>query len=207
MMGRTTHVIMAICLAIGVLPAADEDLSALVRKGDNAAVAQWLEKHPDLDREVGAGALVLAASEGATEIVGTLLKHRVAVNARTSVGTALSAAAAAGRTDTVELLLKSGAYPESLGEAQSTPLILASKYGHVATVKALLAGGAKVNGATPDGITALIVCAFNSRVEVAKLLLEAKADPNIRSAAGKRALAYAKDEGMIELLEAAGGTR
>ena len=92
----------------------------------------------DTNRE-GSTALHLAARNGHTDVVATLLDAGFAINARSRCGrTPLLAAAAGGHEGTVSLLLERGADP-LLGDASGvTPLHECAQQGHVELVRLLL---------------------------------------------------------------------
>ncbi|MEU5685454.1 ankyrin repeat domain-containing protein [Streptomyces venezuelae] len=93
--------------------------------------------------------LVFAASQGETATVRSLLRsgllHPELPDADGT--TALYAASVHGAADTVRVLLRAGALPdtESLGVTEGTPLCAAAAWGHVDTVRELLAHGADPN--------------------------------------------------------------
>ncbi|MEK7859683.1 MAG: ankyrin repeat domain-containing protein [Elusimicrobiota bacterium] len=86
---------------------------------------------------------------------------------------ALTAAAAAGKTGLVKLLLAAGAkvQPES-----GFPLHAAARAGHLETVKALVDAGASVDALDARGATALIEAAKDGREDVVAFLLSKGAD-------------------------------
>ncbi len=98
--------------------------------------------------------LVGAAMLGRTASVGSLLRSGLDPEIPDTDGTtALYVASVHGATDTVRLLLRAGARPdtESRGPTDGTPLCGAAAWGHAATVRELLAHGADPNLREDDG--------------------------------------------------------
>lgn len=117
-------------------------------------------------------------------------------------------AARLGRTDMVELLVKTGADVNAHDRRGFTPLILAAYAGELATTEALLAAGA--DACKPDmaqGNTAQMGVAFRGNDAIAARLLQEDCDVNARNNAGQTALMMAalfNREKQIEMLLAAG---
>lgn len=89
-------------------------LTVAARTGDTNAVHLLVERGADVNGTVGGNLTVLmsavSAENASTEIVKTLLEHGAAVNAKNLGGeTALDLAKQQGKTQVLELLLKSGA--------------------------------------------------------------------------------------------------
>ncbi|MFK4065971.1 ankyrin repeat domain-containing protein [Streptomyces sp. NPDC029674] len=98
--------------------------------------------------------LVYAASLGVTREVRTLLNRGADPELPDADGTTpLYAASVHGAADTVRVLLRAGARPdtESRGLTDGTPLCGAAAWGHVDTVRELLAHGADPNLREDDG--------------------------------------------------------
>ncbi len=92
--------------------------------------------------------LVFAASLGRTAAVRTVLRSGLDPELPDADGTtALYAASVHGAADTVRVLLRAGALPdtESRFVTEGTPLCGAAAWGHVDTVRELLAHGADPN--------------------------------------------------------------
>ncbi|MEU7582255.1 ankyrin repeat domain-containing protein [Streptomyces sp. NPDC041068] len=92
--------------------------------------------------------LVFAASLGRTADVRSLLRSGLDPELPDADGTtALYAASVHGAADTVRVLLRAGALPdtESRGPTGGTPLCGAAAWGHLDTVRELLAHGADPN--------------------------------------------------------------
>ncbi len=112
-------------------------------------------------------------------------------------------AIARGRNELVPKLLEKGANPNAADSAKSVPLHESCVGGEasVEIVKQLLDKGANPNLQETTGNTPLILIAANKdvdavkRVEIIKLLLAAKADKTLKTAKGKTALDWAKQQG------------
>lgn len=99
-------------------------------------------------------------------------------------GALLSAALRNDDTDGVRILLKIGADPNAIDNAQRTPLSVAAERGDIDMVRMLLDGGARVNGLDSDGRTALSYAAQRNSLEITNLLVERGADINLVGASG-----------------------
>jgi ankyrin repeat protein len=107
--------------------------------------------HADLNE-----ALRIAAFNGDTEQVQTLIAEGANVNGRDENGeTALMAAALIGHLDTAEALIASGAEVNSVTVDGETALMAAAFAGQTEIVKTLLNSGAQINGTDFKGETAL----------------------------------------------------
>ena len=94
-------------------------------------------------------------------------------------GTALHAAAAAGRESVVQLLLEKGADVNAQGGQYGNALHAAVLGGHKRIVQLLLEKGADVNALGPHG-NPLQAASFQGHEDVVRLLLEKGADPNLQ---------------------------
>jgi ankyrin repeat protein len=102
----------------------------------------------------GCTALMLAAFEGHTEVVGILIEHGANVDAVdvNAVGnnacTALMVAIMEGHTETAKMLIESGANVNAVGKWGLIALIIAASDGHTEIVDLLLRKGAHI----PSGL-------------------------------------------------------
>jgi hypothetical protein len=112
---------------------------------------------------------------------------------------AMTAAAAAGRTEMVLALLAAGA---SARTERGFPLHAAARAGHAETAKALLDAGALLDGRDERECTPLIEAAGAGHQEVVALLLARGADASALDAEQATALAHAEAEGFTEVAAA-----
>lgn len=123
--------------------------------------------------------LQLAAQQGNYELVKLLIEYKVNLNTMNRVGqTPLAWAARFGHVTIVDLLLKSGADPNSTGKTyQLTPLIGAAVNGNVAIGALLIEDNASIN--TKDVVnnaSALHWALWYKHEDFAKLLITQNAD-------------------------------
>lgn len=120
----------------------------------------------------------------------------------------LSRAAAAGRLDRVQALLREGAELTAASSDDLLPLAQAAGWGHAEVVACLLEAGAPVDGRSEGGLTALHAAVeWGGHASTARLLLAAGADPDAADDAGRtpRSLADASDStDLIELFSSGG---
>lgn len=119
--------------------------------------------------------LQIAATEGHIPIIEMLLKTKIRINSRDSLGhTALYCAAAYGHLSVVTILLENGALIDCETADGDTALGIAVQRGHYKTVEYLLAKGANVNGGphAPTAISPLRRAVFWNMPDLVKLLLE-----------------------------------
>lgn len=164
----------------------DESKNALqlaVQTGNMNIVTAILAKGSDARLEVPEGKhpLIIAASKGGVEMVKVLLKAGAPVNVqgkRRYRGSSVSdedaspihAAAAAGHSDIVSILLCSGADIESTFDGSDTPLTVAASRGNIQAVMNLISAGARTNDSA-----ALEKAVRHNNFEVVKLLLDSGA--------------------------------
>ena len=122
-------------------------------------VRSGIEQGLDVNRVDAEGrtALMMAAFEGYSDIVGLLLEHGAEVDKSDSAGrTALMYAASGPFPQTVKLLIQSGADVNHADEVEHwTALMLAAAEGHKPVVELLLQHGAKIDTTDEDGDSAI----------------------------------------------------
>ena len=115
--------------------------------------------------------------------------------------TALCAAAAAGRLECCEALLRRGASLGSRNIKEMTPLHLGAREGHWPGVELLLKSGAEVGQTDAQGRTALMVAAMAGHQGVVELLLAREAVLEQKDGAGLTALMWASAKGQQPVVE------
>ncbi len=160
---------------------------------------------PNATNEAGKPYLLLAASAGDTDIVGTFISYLANVNVTDSDGqTPLMAAAIASHSDIITLLLDRKADPNlalTRGESQGmTALHFAAERGNADILLKLLQHGALPDTADAKGRTVLMLAAASGHEQAVEALLLSRPDPkqnaevNAKDAAGKTALNYAESK-------------
>ena len=117
----------------------------------------------------------------------------------------LTHAIQAGDKEIVSLLLEHGANvnepSRNIKNPMNTPLMVAAWHGHTEIAKLLIENGACINQQDRgNGFTPLIKAVFNRHEDVARLLIDNGADIAIQSHDKKRAIDYACDKGMNNLV-------
>ena len=98
-----------------------------------------------------------------------------------AVADALGAAAAAGASDSVRLLLQCGAAPDGRDQGGATALMQAAAHGHVECIARVLAGNADVNATAGAGrLSAFHTACVAAQRDAALALLRARADATAR---------------------------
>jgi len=99
----------------------------------------------------------------------------------------LITAAAMGKTEAAEILIKGGADLNYQNVDGSTALHTAAAFGNIEVAKILIDSGADLNIQNKDGSTALHTAAFFCRTEIVEDLLKKGADKTIKNKSGKTA--------------------
>ena len=115
--------------------------------------------------------------------------------------TPLIAAAYAGNSEIIGLLLDKGAKLEEQDRLHKSALIYAAGMGHTSVVEQLLKADALINAAYADGLTPLMWAAGQGHTETVKLLLAKGAQKQLKDDRGLSAADMAKDAGHKNIEE------
>ena len=140
--------------------------------------------------------LIDAVKTGKRDVVRTLLKRPVDVNAAEVDGTtALHWAARSGDVETARLLLEAGADAKRANRYGVTPLSLAALNGDAAVMQALIKAGADPAASVSDGQTMVMIAARSGNPEAIGVLLAHHVDVNAHeNVLGETALIWAAVE-------------
>ena len=147
--------------------------------------------------------LIDAVKAGNIDVVRTLLKQRVDVNASEGDGsTALHWAVHRDNNVAVDLLLRAGARPGVSNDLGVTPLYLACTNRNAGLIKTLLAAGADPNATLLQGETVLMECARAGTADGVKAVIAKGADVNAKeSTHGQTALMWAASQHHSSVVE------
>jgi ankyrin repeat protein len=153
--------------------------------GNAAMLRALLDKGANPNVRDAGGATALIVSAGDPEKARLLIRAGADVNAQSASGrTALQvAAAAAGGSEVVKMLLDKGARVDVrdniepipilfTGGGKSTPLAEAGRTGDLASIRMLAAAGADINARSAQKVSALSEAALYGRRDVVKWLLD-----------------------------------
>ena len=117
--------------------------------------------------------LMIASLAGQGEIVNYLLQRGAVIDARNTSGlSSLHAAAYAGHTDIVKLLVAKGAdVNDDANDFGVTPLHLASEENHIGTVQVLLRQGADTSAIEVNGYSAMTRAGWREHWDIVQILL------------------------------------
>lgn len=203
--------LLAVLALVSRRSTGEEDLHALVRANDAAALEKAL-KFADVEvkDKNGDSALHLSAALGHTGVMRVLLEAGASTAARTSEGgdSALHLAAALDRHDAVRLLLDNdGLQIDAPNNDGSSPLHSAIVHGQASRVtEVLVAAGASLESTTGQGYTPLHMAAILGKDDEAAALVAKGADVNRSVAdgfsyAGQAALHFAAHHAHATLVE------
>jgi ankyrin repeat protein len=153
-------------------PPSAAPLLVAARDGDLPSM-QTLLQRDDLviGDKTADSALLVAAANGRTNIVRTLVRRGVALDARNKTGdTALILAAMNGHEDVVTLLIDAGAHVNAREHYGITALMLAADGGHEGIVEKLVAAGANVNITLTSGESALSLALDKGHRQIISIL-------------------------------------
>lgn len=169
---------------------------------------RWKIENPGPDDDAGSLRLSLAAAEGDTSDVGTLLDSGIGTDRLVGFGySPLALAARNGHERVVARLLAAGADPNARtrSRADTSPLMEAVRDGHVEIARILLEVGARVNDRDRYGDTALNRAVAAGQIAVVRLLMEHGAGTATRGEMNETAIETARrlrNGEMISLLGA-----
>ncbi|KAI8651645.1 hypothetical protein NCS55_01410200 [Fusarium keratoplasticum] len=175
--------------------------------GDVAKLQQELDKGVDLndaDHEYEQTPLFWAAEKGHEDAVQLLIRYGADVNfIEPNFGrTPLLAATANGHEAVARHLIEAGAHVNTRDASCETPLIVAAKDGIISLVKLLLNAGADVDAkGWHHGLTALSLAAAKGHRGIVELLLQNNASTDFVDETGRKAQAWAIEEGHDEIIE------
>ncbi len=187
-----------------------EDVRALIRSGDPAAVAAWLDRDPAaLQRPdaLGLQPIHWAAYFGKREVIELLVARGADLRAGGRLGTPLHTAVFGNQIETVRWLASRGIDPNAPAGEVIPPLGIAVRQENLGMVETLLALGASPRLADPVGNSPLLMAVSAGFEPAVRLLLEKGADPSQANSRGRTPLDVARREGygaIIALLEAYG---
>ncbi|XP_061728069.1 ankyrin repeat domain-containing protein 50 isoform X1 [Cydia pomonella] len=163
---------------------------------------------PDVESEepvvIDPNAVFELASRGEDEALTALLKRcpELALVTDATGGTALHAAARAGRASTCCVLLRAGARPDAPDADAWSALRAAAWAGHTEVVEVLLEFGCDVDCVDADNRTALRAAAWSGHECVVARLLAAGAAPDRADAEGRTPLIAAAYMGHADIVRA-----
>ncbi len=135
------------------------------------ALLDWPKTNVNALNANGESPLMLAAIQGQTEMVASLIKKGADVNK--TGWTPLHYAASKGHLAIMDLLLENHAYIDAESPNGTTPLMMAAQYGTTPAVKLLLDAGADPLLKNQQGLTAIDFARRVSRTEAMDLIATA----------------------------------
>ena len=164
--------IAILCLMICAMPIAQADpIHDAAKAGDVAQLELLLSQGANINQRGLATPLYYAINTEHAEAAKFLIERGADVNAPSTWGAPLHAAAARGMTDTVTLLLDRGADPNVRWQ-ELTPLHIAARNDRIEVVRVLLDGGADINASSQMDEPALHFAITFGHQDVADLLRE-----------------------------------
>lgn len=190
-------------------PYVESPILLAIRRGRRRSVARLLDENPLAVNTPCRSAvaacqiplLYMAAQQGHSSIVSTLLDRGANIEANTDNGsTALHIAAQEGHLPIAVTLLERGANIEARTDRGMTGLHFAALEGRLETLNALLERGASIEANTDNLSTALHIAAEEGHIEIVLALLAQGADANARDREKITPLKYAKQQGHLEIV-------
>lgn len=151
--------------------------------------------------------MILACNHQRWHIVQALLElyEDVLVDVRSIGpydGTPLHAAATAGQTDIMVLLMSYGADINAPAQLGYTPLFMAASNSRPNATRLLLQAGADPDPVCAQGVTPLFAAVDRCAVQVVQILLDSGACPFARNGMGDEPLHIAARQGQVEIAQA-----
>jgi ankyrin repeat protein len=180
---------------------------AAARAGDQTAVGRALADGASVNarNRVGETALVIALQNDRPALAMDMVKAGTDVNLAAVNGvTPLMAAAHAGQTDIVRVLLAKGADIAAVDRLKKNAMTYAAGQGRTEIVVLLLRAGVDPNAVYAHDLTALMWSAGYGQTTTAQALLAAGAKAELRDDRGKTALDIAREGNFadtVKLLE------
>ena len=177
-----------------------ERLIEFAKAGDRGSVQQMLAQAPELAvarLPSGESALMAALYRGQREVAEELIRAGAARD--------VFAAAATGLLPELEAAISVPGALNSFAYDGWTPLHLAAFFGQAAAVNVLLRAGADVTAVSQNSLTntPLHAAAAGRHSDAALLLLQGGANPHALDAGGYTALDIARENGLMDVVEAA----
>ena len=146
--------------------------------------------------------LIIAAEEGSTEDVLSLIKNGANVNAKTDEGvTSLMYASQNGYLEVVQILIYNGADVNAVPNDGSSALIAATRFNHVDVMDTLIRHGAEVDKKNNDGYTALMYAVEYNYFIPVDMLLFYGADVNVTKTNSTTLLMIACENAYKDIVE------
>jgi ankyrin repeat protein len=208
---------LAAIFQLSSLHAQSQDLSvnarllAYARNGDQTGIDRALADgaSPNARNRLGETVLLIALKTDRPALARQMIDAGTDVNQAAVNGvTPLMAAAHAGQTEIVRLLLAKDANVKAEDQLKKTAMIYAAGQGQTDVVLLLLKSGVDPNAIYAHDLTALMWAAGYGKTATAKALLGGGAKASPKDDRGKTALDIARDgkyDDTVKLLESAGG--
>ncbi len=127
------------------------------------------EEDANWSNHLGEPIIVLAASNGQSNLIRTLISYGADPNAADYMGnTALTMAAISGNAPMIQYLVNSGADLNHQNMLGVTPIVAAAESGHYATANFLAANGANLNTRSFSGVAATDFYSFTTPAATSK---------------------------------------
>ena len=202
--------VLSATLSFGQAAAPGPDVLQLLRSGDTAAIAAWLDRDPAaLQRADAQGAQPIhwAALFGNRAVLELLVARGADPCAGSRLGTPLLAAAYGNHVETVQWLAAQGLDPNAPAGEAFPPLVAAIRRGSLPMIEVLLDVGASPRLTDTMGNSPLLLATSAGFEPAVEVLLARGADVNQANDRARTPLDVARREGhgaIIALLEGRG---